>query len=208
MSPRRAASAPMIFSTLESLMQPEGDITLLMAAARAGNRSSEQRLLELVYSELHRLAAGYLRAERKDHTLQPSALVNEVYLRLFGKGDLSWENRAHFYTTAARTMRRILIDYSRRRLAEKRPNSMQRAELGEGDLFTDSQVESMLIVDEALQRLRALDPRQAEVVELRFFGGLSVQETASVLNISEKTVKRDWSIARAWLEAEMAGSNS
>jgi len=188
-------------------MEPAGEITQLMVAARAGDRSSEQKLLELVYAELHRLASGYLRSERKDHTLQASALVNEVYMRLFGKGEVAWENRAHFYTTAARTMRRILIDYSRRRFAEKRPNSHHRAELGEADLFSDSQIESMLIIDEALGRLRELDSRQAEIVELRFFGGLSVEETAAVLSISEKTVKRDWSVARAWLESQLASAS-
>ncbi|MBI4910630.1 MAG: sigma-70 family RNA polymerase sigma factor [Acidobacteria bacterium] len=185
-------------------MEPAGEITELIIAARAGDRSSEEKLLELVYGELHRLAAGYLRAERKDHTLQASALVNEAYMRLFGKGEVSWENRAHFYTTAARTMRRILIDYSRRRVADKRPNSRPRAELTEGDLFSETQVENMLIIDEALERLRAMDARQAEVMELRFFGGLSVEETAQVLSISEKTVKRDWSVARAWLEAQLS----
>ncbi len=189
-------------------MEPAGEITQLIAAARTGDRSSEQKLLELVYSELHRLASGYLRAERKDHTLQASALVNEVYMRLFGKSEVSWENRAHFYTTAARTMRRILIDYSRRRVAGKRPNSRQRADLDEANLFSETQVESMLIIDEALERLRQLDARQAEVVELRFFGGLSVEETAAVLSISEKTVKRDWSVARAWLETQLSAIGS
>jgi RNA polymerase sigma-70 factor, ECF subfamily len=185
----------------------QADITVLLQRAGKGDKSSEGELLQLVYSELHRLASAYMRRERKDHTLQPSALVNEAYVKLIGAKDISWQNRSHFYSTAAKVMRNILIDYARTRAAERRGGSPARMELREDLIVVEEQPDRFLMLDEALNRLDAMDHRQAQVVELRFFGGLSVEEAAAVLNISEKTVKRDWAVARAWLEAELAGPN-
>jgi RNA polymerase sigma factor (TIGR02999 family) len=164
--------------------------------------------MEAVYEELHRLATGYMRRERPDHTLQASALVNEAYVRLLGNGPVSWESRAHFFVTAAQTMRRVLIDHARRHVAEKRGGAGMRIELSENIAAVENSGSSrMLDLDRALTRLAVLDARQAKVVELRFFAGLTVEQTADVLAISEKTVKRDWAVARAWLEGEITGSS-
>lgn len=180
-----------------------GDITLLLAELRAGNRSAESRLLPLVYDELRRLARRYMRAERRDHTLQPTALVHEAYMRLAGQRDMSWQNRAHFFAVAAQLMRRILVDHARAHKAEKRGGNESKIELGEGLALTEAKAAELLAVDEALTRLAECDPRQARVVELRFFGGLSEEEAAEVLGVSTRTVKRDWSVARAWLFKEI-----
>lgn len=163
---------------------------------------ARQRLMDAVYDELYRLASGYMRRERPGHTLQASALVNEAYMRLVGAREIGWESRGHFYVTAAQTMRRILIDHSRRRASEKRAGQWKRVSFDEG-LPIENASEAMLDLDAALDRLAALDPRQARIVELRFFGGLTVEETADTLGISPKTVKRDWAVARAWLEGEL-----
>jgi RNA polymerase sigma-70 factor, ECF subfamily len=181
------------------------EITQLLAKASEGDKSSENQLLSLVYEELRRLAASYMRRERADHTLQPSALVNEAYLKMIGSDSLSWESRGQFYAAAARTMRNILIDYARGHTASKRGGIQQRVELHEGIAFVEGQAEEILAIDEALEKLKSLDPRQSEIVELRYFAGLSVEETAAALGISERTVKRDWSVARAWLQAELSG---
>jgi RNA polymerase sigma factor (TIGR02999 family) len=183
------------------------DITTLLTGARAGDREAQARLFEVVYGELRRMAAGHLRNERRDHTLQPSALVHEAYLRLLGRLDVPWENRAHFFTTAAGTMRRILIDHARTRRAQKRDGALRRVDVEhEPSAFAvDADADRLLVVDEALTRLAAWDERQARVVELRFFAGLTVDETAEVLGISSKTVKRDWSMARAWLQTQFEG---
>jgi RNA polymerase sigma factor (TIGR02999 family) len=165
---------------------------------------ARQRLMSAVYDELYRLASGYMRRERPGHTLQASALVNEAYLRLVGH-EIDWESRRHFYVTAAQTMRRILIDHSRRRASEKRAGQWRRVTFDEG-LPIDGPAEDMLDLDAALDKLATLDPRQAQIVELRFFAGLTVEETAASLGISEKTVKRDWAVARAWLEGELAAA--
>lgn len=180
------------------------EITQLLAKASQGDKESENQLLSEVYTELRRLAASYMRKERADHTLQPSALVNEAYLKLVGSNSLSWESRGHFYAAAARTMRNILIDYARGHSADKRGGVQQRVELSEGLAFVQSQASEVLALDRALLKLNVLDARQAKIVELRFFAGLSVEETASALAISERTVKRDWSVARAWLQAELS----
>ncbi|MBS1830152.1 MAG: sigma-70 family RNA polymerase sigma factor [Acidobacteria bacterium] len=185
-------------------MDPQ-PITLLLQKVGQGDKGSESALLELVYSELHRLASSYMRRERKDHTLQPSALVNEAYVKLIGAQDVPWQNRGHFYAAAARVMRNILIDYARTRAAERRGGAPVRAPLREDMLMVEEDPDRFLLLDAAMDRLEQLDPRQAKVVELRFYGGLNVEETAAALDISEKTVKRDWAVARAWLEAEIAG---
>jgi len=181
------------------------DITELLKAAAKGETGSEARLLEAVYAELRKLAASYMRRERADHTLQPTALVHEAYLRLVGERPLSWDNRAHFYVAAGQTMRRILIDHARKHSASKRAGNLRRVELDEGMISVEEQADDLLALDSALEKLAALDPRQVRVVELRFFGGLNVPETAQVMSTSEKTVKRDWALARAFLEQELRG---
>jgi RNA polymerase sigma factor (TIGR02999 family) len=149
-----------------------------------------------------------MRRERPDHTLQASALVNEAYVRLIGNGPVSWESRAHFFVTAAQTMRRVLIDHARRHVAEKRGGAGVRIDLNENIAAVENTESGrMLDLDRALTRLAVLDARQARVVELRFFAGLTVEQTAEVMAISEKTVKRDWAVARAWLEGEIRGSS-
>jgi RNA polymerase sigma factor (TIGR02999 family) len=188
-----------------STANPE-EITRLLSRMRAGDRSAQDELLPLIYDTLHRLAANCMRHERRDHTLQPTALVNEVYLRLLGHDHQSWENRAHFFAIASQTMRRLLVDYARARLADKRGGRRDRVELDERLLFAEDHPEELLALDEALKRLREMDERQAQVVDLRFFGGLSVEQAAEVLNVSPKTVKRDWAFARAWLRGEVSGT--
>ncbi len=188
-------------------MTPDPNITQLLAHVQNGDREAERQLMEAVYEELHRLAAGYMRRERPDHTLQASALVNEAYVRLIGNGPVSWESRAHFFVTAAQTMRRVLIDHARRHVAEKRGGAGVRIDLNENIAAVENTESGrMLDLDRALTRLASLDARQARVVELRFFAGLTVEQTAEVMAISEKTVKRDWAVARAWLEGEIRGS--
>jgi RNA polymerase sigma factor (TIGR02999 family) len=187
-------------------MAARSEITTLLAAARAGDRDCQSRLFEAVYGELRRIAAAQLRGERRDHTLQPTALVHEAYIRLLGRGDVPWENRAHFFSTAAGTMRRILIDHARTRKADKRDGKLKRVDLDETPAaFVEEDADRLLAVDEALGRLAQWDERQARVVELRFFGGLTVEETADVLAVSVKTVKRDWAMARAWLQTQLEG---
>jgi RNA polymerase sigma factor (TIGR02999 family) len=155
------------------------------------------------------MAAAQMRNERPGHTLQPSALVNEAYLRLLGRTDVSWENRAHFFSTAAGTMRRILIDHARARRAQKRDGALQKIDLDAVPaLFADDDAERLLAVDDALQTLAEWDARQAEVVTLKFFAGLSTEEIAAALNVSERTVKRDWRMARAWLLTRLGDAGS
>jgi len=181
------------------------EVTQLLGRVAQGDKDSENRLLELVYSELKRLATQAMRRERKDHTLQPSALVNEAYCRLAGTQRIPWENRRHFYATAAKLMRNILIDYSREHQAAKRGGPDQKKIEWSDDLLrVENSSATFLALDQALQRLAKIDARQAQIVELRFFGGLSVEETAATMNLSERTVKRDWMVARAWLEAELS----
>jgi RNA polymerase sigma factor (TIGR02999 family) len=190
-------------------MSQPGDITTLLAAARAGDADSQGKLFEVVYRQLRTMAAGQMRNERPGHTLQPSALVNEAYLRLLGRTDVSWENRAHFFSTAAGTMRRILIDHARARRAQKRDGALQKVDLDAVPaLFADEDAERLLAVDDALQTLAEWDARQATVVNLKFFAGLSTEEIAAALNISERTVKRDWRMARAWLLTRLGDASS
>jgi RNA polymerase sigma factor (TIGR02999 family) len=183
-----------------------GDISALIAGARAGDSVCESRLFEAVYAELKRMAAGQLRNERSDHTLQPSALVNEAYIRMLGAAEAGWDNRAHFFKTASGVMRRILVDHARRRRADKRDGKLQRVELDwEPPAVADHDIERVIAIDEALEKLAEWDARQAKVVELRYFAGFDVVETAEILGVSEKTVKRDWSMARAWLQTRLEG---
>jgi len=189
-------------------MQPAPeDVTMLLAQLVEGKDEAASKLIPKVYDELRRLAGGYMRRERGDHTLQATALVHEAYLKLVQQRSVDWQSRAHFFGIAAQMMRRILIDHARAHLRDKRGAGQQVVPLDEAVVFSPEQSAEMLRVDESLQRLSKLDPRQAKVVELRFFGGLTVEETADVLKISQKTVKREWSVAKAWLHGDMRQHN-
>jgi len=180
-----------------------GEVTNLLIELKNGNRDAESRLMPLVYGELRRLAGLYMRGERPGHTLQATALVHEAYLRLVGYEDVDWQNRAHFFGVAANLMRRILVDHARAKQAKKRGGGDQKVSLDQAVLVRPEAPEQFLALDEALERLAKRDPRQARIVELRYFGGLSEEETAEVLEISVRTVKRDWNVARAWLYQQL-----
>ena len=176
-------------------------------ATSKGDRQSLDTLLPLVYQELRRLAASYLRRERPGQTLQPTALVHEAYLRLMKDRPDRWQNRAHFSAIAAHSMRQILIERARARGAQKRGGAQPRVTLDEALVAGGEQSFDLLAIDEALERLAAIDPEQARLVELRFFGGLTVEETAEAMDISPATVKRHWAVARAWLARELEGNS-
>lgn len=182
-----------------------GDITQLLNNAEAGNSRADSELFTLVYAELRKLAGTCLRAERPDHTLQPTALVNEAYLRLAGGRAISWQGRAHFFGIAGRVMRRILVEYARQRNAAKRGGGLGRLDLDDSMAFVQRDPARLIEVDQALARLAAVDARAVTVVELRFFAGLSLEEAAETLAVSRKTVQRDWEFARVWLERELRG---
>jgi RNA polymerase sigma-70 factor, ECF subfamily len=185
-----------------------GEITGLLAALRRGDSHAESNLAELVYTELHGLAQRHMRRERPDHTLQPTALVHEAYLRLIRDAAVEWHDRAHFYATASLAMRRILVDHARSRFAAKRPGARHKVELDDFLAAQNPRIEQLLILDEALTHLAEMDARQARVVEMIYFGGMSQEEVAAALGISVRTVKRDWRDARAWLEAELSRAAS
>ncbi len=180
------------------------DVTQLLLDWNAGDQSALDRLMPLVYEELRRMAARQLRRERPEHTLQPTALVHEAWLRLVQTNRLTWQNRAHFLGVAAELMRRVLVDHARRRSAEMRGGGETRLSLDEA-LGVSAQKEiNLLALDDALTGLAALDPRQSRIVELKYFGGLAIEEIAEVVGISPATVKRDWQWARAWLQREIS----
>jgi RNA polymerase sigma factor (TIGR02999 family) len=184
-----------------------GQVTILLGKLKQGQREVEAELVPLVYKELRRIAACYMRNERAGHTLQATALANEAYLRIVDQTRVDWKNRAHFLGVAAQLMRRILVDHARERVARKRGGRQIRIEVENFDVEkTSERPEEILAVDEVLSRLTAFDPRQARIAELRYFGGLTVEETAEALAVSPRTVKREWAMARSWLKAEMAGS--
>jgi RNA polymerase sigma factor (TIGR02999 family) len=174
-----------------------GDVTQLLADAQNGQPQAAPHLVSLVYDELHRVARQQMRHERPDHTLQATALVHEAYLRLVSQSERTWQNRTHFIRLAAQVMRRLLIDHARARRTAKREGALRRVPLEEPLLLTEDQSDELLALNEALERLGGIDARQSRVVELRFFGGLTVEETADALGVSPKTVKRDWTVARA-----------
>jgi len=176
-----------------------GEVTRLLSNWSSGDLGARDAVLPLVYDELRRLAASYLRRERSDHTLQATALVHEAYLRLVDHQHADWHNRQHFFGAAAQLMRRILVDHARGRLAAKRGRGASKVELHEAMAMAQDQPADMLTLDESLTRLARLDPQQAQIVELRVFTGLTVEETADLLKISPATVKRDWSMAKVWL---------
>jgi RNA polymerase sigma factor (TIGR02999 family) len=191
---------------MTSPSSPPHEITQLLAEWSEGNQAALDQLYPLVYNELRRLAHGYLRRERKGHTLQTTALINEAYLRLVDQKNVHWANRSHFFGISAKIMRRILIDHARRYDYAKRGGGAQRISLDEAAIVAKQRGRALLMLDEALTSLAKIDPRRSQVVELRYFGGLNNEEIAGVLKISENTVMRDWNMARAWLYQELSGS--
>lgn len=185
------------------MIDPAGPVSDLLHAWGEGNTQARDDLLPLVYAELRAQAARYLRRERRDHTLQPTALVHEAYLRLIGQSRVSWHNRAHFFGMAAQMMRRILVDHARKHQAAKRPGAAMRVAWDDRVGATPPVDCELLLLDQSLTELAALDQRQATVIELRYFGGLSEDEAADVLQVSRATVTRDWNVARAWLFRRM-----
>jgi len=183
----------------------DGQVTLLLRAMKNGDQAAAEKLLPLVYKELHRLAKSYMRRERADHTLQPTALIHEAYLRL-AHDDVDWQSRQHFIGVAANVMRRVLVDHARAHNAEMRGGGLERVELEERLAISKERSSEVIALHDALNSLEALNPRRAKVVELRYFGGLSVEEIAAVLDMSPRSVKRDWALARPWLFKEIQKS--
>jgi len=179
-------------------------VSQLLIDWSCGNKAALDQLTPLVDAELRRLAHQYMRHERPGHTLQTTALVNEAYLRLIDQRHVHWQNRAHFFGIAAQLMRRILVDYARKRRYAKRGGGAVRVSLDEAAMVSQDRAAELIALDEALQNLAAIDARRSQVVELRFFGGLSIEETAEVLRISRNTVIRDWTTAKAWLYREIS----
>jgi RNA polymerase sigma factor (TIGR02999 family) len=179
------------------------EVTRLLQAWSAGEQGAFDKLVPVVYQELHRLAQRYMAQERPGHTLQTTALVNEAYLRLLGGKQVSWQNRAHFFGVSAQLMRRTLVDFARSRRSVRRGGDVQAVSLDEALAVSPEPGADLVALDDALQALAAIDPRRGQVVELRFFGGLSVEETAEVLKVSAETVMHDWKLAKAWLQREL-----
>ena len=186
-------------------MTKTDDVTVLLEQMSSGSQTAPDELLPLVYDDLRRLAHAYFNRESSDHTVQATALVHEAYLRLVKWENVSWQNRAHFFAVAAEVMRKILIDHARKRNAQKRSGG-QRVILDDAISFPDKKDFDVLKLDDALVALEATDARQAKIVELRFFGGLSIEETAYILDISETTVRREWTFAKAWFQRELTRS--
>jgi RNA polymerase sigma factor (TIGR02999 family) len=183
------------------------EITQLLRAWSAGDPQALERLTPLVYEELHRAAQRYMARERPGHTLQTTALINEVYLRLVDLHEVAWQDRAHFFAICARLMRRILTDFARARHYQKRGGAARRISFDESLFLSEDTSPDLVRLDDALNGLADVDQRKSQVVELRFFGGLTAEETAKVLSVSEETVKRDWKLAKLWLLREMSGEN-
>lgn len=184
-------------------MPTEGEITQLLADWREGDEAALKKLLPLVYDELHRLAHAYMRRERPDHTLQTTSLVNEAYLRLVGQRNVQWQTRTHFFAVAARVMRNILVDYARGRGRAKRGEGLPGLPLGDVAVMSEERADELVAVNTALDGLAAIDPRKSRVFELRYFGGMSIDEAAEALKVSPATVTRDWKMAQAWLRREL-----
>ena len=186
-------------------MDDNAPITQLLQRICNGDREAESQLMPLVYERLHRAAVQQFNSERPGHTLQPTALISEVYLRIIRGTTVGWQSRAHFYAVAARTMRRILVDYARAANAQRRPPRGANLNIENVPAYAAGNAHELLFIDETLNQLAAVDPMQAQIVELRVFGGLTVEETAHVLGVSERTVKRDWAMARAWFAHRFHG---
>ena len=186
-----------------------GDVTALLGQLRAGNQEVAGQLVPLIYDELRRIAGAQMRRERAGHTLQATAVVHEAYLRLAGEQEIQWQSRAHFFAIAARAMRQVLLDYARQRHAGKRGGEgAQKVEIDVDLLAGANRIQDIVAIDEVVTRLSELDQQQGRIVELRFFGGLSVEETAEAMGISDSTVKREWRLAKAWLHRELAVAQS
>jgi RNA polymerase sigma-70 factor (ECF subfamily) len=183
------------------------DVSALLRAWSDGDQDALDKLTPIVYGELHRLAGRYMRGERTGHSLQTTALVNEAYMRLVGYKSMRWQNRAHFFAVSAQLMRRILVDHARRHNL-KRGGDVQHVSLDEAASVADVSNTDLVALDRAMHALARIDPRKVQVVEMRFFGGLNVEETAEVLKISTATVKRDWRAAKLWLYREMTGGST
>ena len=179
------------------------DVTQLLRNWQGGDQAARDQLLGIVYDELRRQAARYLRRERPDHTLQPTALVHEAYLQLIDQSRVSWENRAHFFGAAARLMRRVLVDHARAHQAEKRGSGEEKLALDEAIAVPENKDLNILALNDALEELARLDEQQSRIVELRYFGGLSIEETATVTGVSPATVKREWAMAKVWLHNQI-----
>jgi len=187
---------------------PSTRVTLLLRRLSEGDQNALAELMPLMYDELHSLASSYLRRERPNHTLQTTALVHEAYLRLVNQNDTQWNERGHFLAVAAQIMRRILVDHARRHKSDKRGGPVAKLPLEAARLVVNGQSEDIMMLDDLLNRLARIDAKEAQIVELRFFGGLSVEETAAAMGVSPTTVKREWSIARKWLAREIGRSGS
>lgn len=186
-----------------------GNVTALLGQIRAGNQDVAGQLVPLIYDELRRIAGAQMRRERAGHTLQATAVVHEAYMRLAGEQQIPWQNRAHFFAIAARVMRQVLLDYARQRHAGKRGGEgAQKVEIDGEFLAAANRIEDIVALDEVVTRLSELDQQQGRIVELRFYAGLSVEETAEVMGISDSTVKREWRLAKAWLHRELATAES
>jgi RNA polymerase sigma factor (TIGR02999 family) len=183
---------------------PNGSITSLLIDVREGKQGAEARLISEIYDDLRRVARRQMRHERPDHTLQPTALVHEAYCRLVRDSHMDWQNRAHFFATAAKAMRHILVDHARSRRADKRGGVQRQVTLDDHNLQTELPGIDVLALDEALRRLTTFDERKSRIIELHFFGGLSFEEIALVLQLSVRTVKGDWAFTRAWLKRELS----
>jgi RNA polymerase sigma factor (TIGR02999 family) len=181
-----------------------GEVSLLLRDLKRGDRSAEARLMTLVYNELHRLAANYMRSERPNHTLQATALVNEAYLRLVRPQKVDFKDRAHFFGIACRLMRQILVEHARAHQAAKRGGPQPKIRLEEDLVIAPERSAEVLALDEALEDLEKLDPRQSRIVELRFFTGLSTEETAEIIGVSASTIKQEWAVARVWLHRRVS----
>jgi RNA polymerase sigma factor (TIGR02999 family) len=190
---------------MSAAQQPPRDVTELLIDWSDGDESALEKLVPLVYSELRLLARRYMRCERPDHTLQTTALINEAYLRLVDIQNVHWQNRAHFFALCARLMRRILVDFARSRRYAKRGGGAQPLSLEQSEAISPGCSPDLVAIDDTLQALAKVDGRKAQVVELRFFGGLTIEETAEALKVSPETVRRDWRLAKAWLLRELTG---
>jgi RNA polymerase sigma factor (TIGR02999 family) len=189
-------------------LDTRGEVTALLNRITGGDAQAEEQLIELLYDDLKAIATRYMRRERQGHSLQTTALVNEAYLKLTKSKSQNWQDRVHFLAVAAQVMRRVLVDHARNRGAEKRGGAIARIPLDESLVFSEDQLAQLIEIDLALARLQKREPRACRVVELRFFGGLTVEETAEVLRMSPRTVKREWNFGRAWLRSELGGMGS
>ena len=200
----RLSTPALINPAIQMTQPPTDELTQLLIAWSDGDRAALEKLTPLVYEELRRLAHSYMNRERKGHTLQTTALVHEAYLRLFNREQMHWQNRAHFFAIAANLMRCILVDHARGHASEKRGGKAQMVSLDEAAVISQERGSEVIALDEALKGLAVIDPQQSRIVELRFFGGLSVEETAEVLSLSPATIKREMSSAKLWLLREIS----